>query len=98
MHTDERRPLRILRICCVAHCSTGHSLDEALTVYRTPNDDRHHRVDLIFTLPETYWTAGRQVDRRDYVSEGPEVGRENGVCPLFSQHRLISVFEQRAKF
>ncbi|KAI0002198.1 hypothetical protein BJV74DRAFT_949333 [Russula compacta] len=34
-----------------------HSLNEALTVYRTPNNGRYHRVDLTFTLPETYWTA-----------------------------------------
>jgi len=33
------------------------SLEKALTVYRTPNNGRHRRVDLICALPETYWTA-----------------------------------------
>ena len=33
------------------------SLEKALIVYRTPNDGRHRRVDLICALPETYWTA-----------------------------------------
>jgi hypothetical protein len=33
------------------------SLEKALTVYRTPNNGQHRRVDLICALPETYWTA-----------------------------------------
>lgn len=44
---------------------TSHwdTLEKALTVFRLPNDGErenphlHRRVDLIFAVPEVYWTA-----------------------------------------
>ncbi|KAI9455651.1 Nucleotidyltransferase [Russula earlei] len=60
---------------------TAHwdSLEKALTVYRTPGDGRYRRVDLIFALPETYWTAvvgwtGGTMFERDLRSAAKAVG------------------------
>ncbi|KAI0251130.1 hypothetical protein BJV78DRAFT_489289 [Lactifluus subvellereus] len=55
------------------------SLEKALTVYRTPNDGRHRRIDLICALPETYWTAvvgwtGATMFQRDLRSAAKAIG------------------------
>jgi len=55
------------------------SLEKALTVYRSPNDGRYRRVDLIFALPETYWTAvvgwtGATMFQRDLRSAAKSIG------------------------
>jgi len=55
------------------------SLEKALTVYRTPNNGRHRRVDLICALPETYWTAvvgwtGGTMFQRDLRSAAKAIG------------------------
>ncbi|KAI0302354.1 hypothetical protein B0F90DRAFT_1836880 [Multifurca ochricompacta] len=60
---------------------TAHwdSLEKALTVYRTPNDGQHRRVDLICALPDTYWTAvvgwtGGTTFERDLRSAAKAIG------------------------